>query len=96
MTDKLLGTLEPNEFMELLDAYIEQVEPDTLSFAAFDEAVQQFAQHAATEVIEVTGVVEGDTVHFDAVDTAPIFVQDNAVQLGAVRLVFKLRRAEPA
>jgi len=43
---KLLGALDPEEFNGLVEAYIDRVEPDTMSFEAFDHAVRRLAQES--------------------------------------------------
>ena len=96
MTSNLNGALNADEFTRLLDAYIERSEPDTMSFEAFDEASQQIAHSAVTETIEVTAVVQGDALHFDAAEMTPVIVHDNEVLVGGLRLVFRMRQAEPA
>ena len=96
MTKKLLGTLEPKEFEDLVEAYIDRAEPDTMSFEAFDQAIQRLAQQAAAETIEWTGVVQGDTIVFDSPRTAPVIAHENEIMIGGLRLVIRLRQPEPA
>lgn len=96
MTKKLLGALEPKEFDDLVGAYIDRAEPDTMSFEAFDQAVHRLAQQATAETIELTGVVQGDTIVFDSPKTAPVIVHENEIMIGGLRLVIRLRQPEPA
>lgn len=96
MVDKLLGTLEPQEFDHLVEAFIERSEPDTMSFEAFDQAVYRLAQEAITETIELTGVVQGDTIIFDTPESAPVITQGNEVLIGGLRIVVKLRQVAMA
>jgi len=95
MTEKLLGSLSAEEFNELVDAYIERSEPDTMSFEALDEAVRRLAQEAVAETIEVTGVVQGDTIVFDPPKAAPVIAHGNELLIGGLRLVIKIRQPEP-
>ena len=95
MTEKLLGSLSTEEFSELVEAYIERSEPDTMSFEAFDEAAHRLAEEAITETIEVTGVVQGDTILFDPPKTAPVIAHGNELLIGGLRLVIKIRQPEP-
>jgi hypothetical protein len=92
MADKILGTLAAEEFEQLLTAFIERAEPDTMSFAAFDQAAHRLAEDAITETIELTGVIEGDEIVFDATEAAPVFTQGNEVLVGGLRLVVRLRQ----
>ena len=96
MTQKILDTLEPEEFDALIETYIERPEPDTLSFEALDQAARRLAQEAVTETIELTGVVEGSTITFDAPKAAPVIAHDNEIVIGGLRLVFKLRQRRAA
>jgi len=93
MADKILGTLEAAEFDDLLSAFIERTEPDTMSFAAFDQAVHRLAEEAIAETIELTGVIDGGEIVFDATETAPVITQGNEVLVGGLRLVVRLRQA---
>ena len=95
MKQKILDTLESEEFDALIAAYIERSEPDTLSFEAFDQAAQRLAQEAVAETIELTGVVEGGAIVFDALKTAPVLAHGNEVVIGGLRLVVKLRPTQP-
>lgn len=96
MTEKLLGTLEPEEFDNLVEAYINRAEPDTMSFEAFDQALHRLAREAVTETIELTGVVQGNTVIFDSPKTAPVIAHGNEIVIGGLRLVIRLRQPELA
>lgn len=96
MTEKLLGALEPAEFDDLVEAYIDRAEPDTMSFEAFDQAVHRLVQEAVTETIELTGVMQGDTITFDSPKTAPVIAYGNEIVIGGLRLVIRLRQPEPA
>jgi hypothetical protein len=55
---KLLGTLEPQAFDELIASFIERSESDAMSFAAFDQAIKRLAEEAVAETIEVTGMIK--------------------------------------
>lgn len=96
MTDKLLGSLEPKEFEKLIESFVERSEPDTMSFTAFDQAVQRLAEDAIAETIEVTGTIKEGAIVFDASDAAPIVAQGNEILIGGLRLVVHLRQAEAA
>lgn len=96
MTGKLLGSLKPEEFEELIESFIERPEPDTMSFEAFDQAVQRLAEEAVAETIEVTGMIEEGMIVFDALEAAPITAQGNEILIGGLRLVVRLRQAEAA
>ena len=95
MTEKLLGALEPEEFDHLVETYINRAEPDAMSFEAFDQAVHRLAQEAVTETVELTGVVQGDTIIFDSPETAPVIAQGNEIMIGGLRLVVRLRKPQP-
>jgi hypothetical protein len=95
-TDRLLETLDPEEFNSLVEAYMNRVEPDTMSFEAFDHAVRRLAQEAVTETIELTGEVRGDTIVLDSPETAPVIARGNEIVIGGLRLVIRLRQPEPA
>lgn len=94
MTDKILGTLEAAEFDELLASFIDRTEPDTMSFEAFDQATHRLAEDAITETVELTGIIDGDAIIFDATEAAPIITQGNEVLIGGLRLVVRLRQGE--
>lgn len=96
MIAKLLGSLEPQEFEELVASFIERSEPDTMSFAAFDQAVQRLAEEAVAETIEVTGMIKEGSIVFDATESAPIIAQGNQILIGGLRLIVRLRPAEAA
>ncbi|MEZ4870219.1 MAG: hypothetical protein R3C14_53310 [Caldilineaceae bacterium] len=96
MSEKLLGSLDSQEFADLIESFIEQVEPNTLSFTAFDQAVQRLAEEAVAETIELTGVIEDGAIVFDTPNAAPIVAQGNEVLIGGLRLVVRLRSAEAA
>ena len=44
MSDKLPGALETNKFAELIEDFIAQAEPDTMSFEAFDQGARRLEQ----------------------------------------------------
>jgi len=92
MTKKLLGALEPEEFDDLVETYIDRAEPDTMSFEAFDQAVHRLVQGTVAETIELTGVVEGDSIIFDSPETAPVITYGNEIMIGGLRLVIRLRQ----
>lgn len=96
MTGKLLGSLEPQEFEDLVASFIDRSEPDTMSFAAFDQAIQRLAEEAVAETIEVTGTIQEGAIVFDATETAPIVAQGNQILIGGLRLIVRLRPAEAA
>lgn len=96
MAKKLLGVLEPEEFDELVEAYIDRSEPDTMSFEAFDQAAHRLAQEAVTETIELTGLVRGDAIVFDSPEAVPVIAHGNEIVIGGLRIVIKLRQPEPA
>lgn len=96
MTGKLLGSLEAQEFEELVAAFIERSEPDTMSFAAFDHAIERLAEEAIAETIEVTGMIKEGSIVFDAPESAPIVAQGNQILIGGLRLIVRLRQAEAA
>lgn len=94
MADKILGTLEAAEFEDLLSSFVERTEPDTMSFEAFDQAVHRLAEDAIAETIELTGVINGSEIVFDATETAPVITKGNEVLVGGLRLVVRLRQPE--
>jgi hypothetical protein len=96
MTDKRLGSLEPEAFEELIESFIERSEPDTMSFEAFDQSIQRLAAEAVAETIEVTGMIEEGSIVFDSLDSAPITAQGNEILIGGLRLVVRLRQPEAA
>ena len=96
MDEKLLGTLEPREFDDLINAFIDRAEPDTMSFAAFDQATSLLAQEAIAETIELTGSVRGNAIVFDSAGVAPVAAHGNQIFVGGLRLVVRLREPEPA
>ena len=96
MTDKQLGSLEPEEFERLIESFVERSEPDTMSFTAFDQAIQRLAEAAIAETIEVTGTIKEGEIVFDASEAAPIVAQGNEILIGGLRLVVHLRQAEAA
>jgi hypothetical protein len=96
MNEKLLGTLEPDEFDDLINAFINRSEPDTMSFAAFDQAVGRLAQEAIVETIELTGTVQDNAIVFDSAGVAPVAAQGNQIFVGGLRLVVRLRQPEAA
>lgn len=95
MKQKILDTLEPEEFDALIEGYIERSEPDMLSFEAFEEAAWRLAEEAVAETIELTGVVEGGAIVFDPLKTAPVLASGNEVVIGGLRLIVKLRPVPP-
>lgn len=96
MADKIFGTLDTEEFDSLIDAFIDRPVPDTLSFAAFEQATNQLAEQAILETIEVTGIIDGDEIQFDATETAPVITHGNEVLIGGLRLIVRLRQREAA
>jgi hypothetical protein len=88
--------LGPAEFDSLIDAFIDRPEPDTLSFAVFEQATNQLAEQAIVETIEVTGVIHGDEIQFDVTETAPVITHGNEVLIGGLRLIVRLRQPEAA
>jgi hypothetical protein len=94
MNEKLLGTLEPDEFDDLINAFVDRSEPDTMSFAAFDQATGRLAQEAIAETIELTGSVRDNSIVFDAAGLAPVTAQGNQIFVGGLRLVVRLRQPE--
>lgn len=96
MTSKLLGSLELQEFEELVASFIERSEPDTMSFDAFDQVIQRMAEEAVAETIEVTGMIKEGSIVFDATKSAPITAQGNEILIGGLRLIVRLRPAEAA
>ena len=95
MKEKILDTLEPEEFDALIESYVERPEPDTLSFEALDQAARRLAQEAVAETIELTGVVEEGAFVFDPPKAAPVVAHGNEVVIGGLRLVVKIRPAPP-
>lgn len=80
----------------MVKAYIDRAEPDTISFEAFDQAIQRMAQQAVAETIELTGVVQEKAIVFDPPKTAPVMAHGNEIMIGGLRLVIRLRQPEPA
>ena len=95
MTQKILDTLEPEQFDALIETFVARSEPDTLSFEAFDQAARRLTQEAVAETIELTGVVEEGAFVFDPLKAAPVVAHGNAVVIGGLRLVVKIRPARP-
>lgn len=62
---KVLGELTIEEFDELLEGYIERGGLEAVSFTAFGEVLADLEVESAQETIEVTGVVQDDTIVFD-------------------------------
>lgn len=94
MNNKLLGTLDANEFDELIESFITQSEPDTMSFEAFDQSAQRLAQQALTETIEVTGIVQGNKVVFESSEPTLVTVHNNELWIGGLRLIINLRHSD--
>jgi len=92
---RVLGGLTIEKFDELIEGYIEHGGPDAVSFTAFGQVVADLEAESAQEVIELTGVVQGDTIVFDQ-PRAPITVKDNEIFLHGTKLIIKLREAQPA
>ena len=92
---KVLGGLTIEKFDELIEGYIEHGGPDAVSFTAFGEILADLEAESAQEIIELTGVVRGDTVVFDQ-PRAPITVKGNEIFLHGTKLIIKLREAQPA
>ncbi len=91
MTQKILDTLEPEQFDALIETFVKRPEPDTLSFEAFDQAARRLTQEAVAETIELTGVVKGGAIVFDPSKATPVVARGNEVVIGGLRLVVKLR-----
>ena len=89
-------TLGPTEPDDLVEAYIDRAEPDTMSSEAFSRAVHRLTQEAVTETIELTGVVQGDASVFDSPNTALVMAHGNEIVIGGLRLVSRLRQPETA
>ncbi|HIC96323.1 TPA: hypothetical protein EYP12_06845, partial [Candidatus Bipolaricaulota bacterium] len=79
---------------DLIEGYIEHGGPDAVSFTAFGEILADLEAESAQEIIELTGVVRGDTVVFDQ-PRAPITVKGNEIFLHGTKLIIKLREAQP-
>ena len=95
MKQKILDSLDPEEFDTLIQGYIERSEPEMLSFDAFDQAARRLSQEVVAETIELTGVVEAGAIVFDPLKTAPVLASGNEVVIGGLRLVVKLRPNQP-
>ncbi|MGA9349161.1 MAG: SEC-C metal-binding domain-containing protein [Anaerolineae bacterium] len=54
MTEKLLGALEPEEFDDLVEAYIDRSETDTMSFEAFDQATRSLKPLTEDEIKQLS------------------------------------------
>ena len=54
MTEKLPGALEPEEFDDLVGAYIDRSEPDTMSFEAFDQATRSLKPLTEDEIKQLS------------------------------------------
>ncbi len=91
MTEKVLNGLDVKEFDALLDQFIDREGPDTMSFAALEEAATALVQAATAETVELTGVVRGEEIVFDQPAAPPIVVRGNEIVIGGLRLVVKLR-----
>ena len=96
MNEKMLETLEPQEFDDLVNAFIDRSEPNTMSFAAFDQATSRLAQEAITETIELTGSVRDNSIVFDAAGVAPVAAYGNQIFVGGLLLVVRLRQPAAA
>ena len=94
MSNKLLGTLEADEFAEIIEGFIVQSEPDTMSFEAFDQGAQRLGQQAIAETIEVTGIVQGGKIAFESSEPTLVSVHDNELWIGGLRLVVTLRQPD--
>jgi hypothetical protein len=55
MNEKLLDSLTPRKFDDLVETFVERSEPDTISFEAFGQAVERL-ERMAREVRPVSGV----------------------------------------
>ena len=91
MTPALPDSLEPTEFDALIEDCAARAEPDTLSFAAFDQATHRLVQEAVAETIELTGTVQEGAIVFDPSRAAPVIARGNEIVIGGLRLVVKLR-----
>ena len=94
MSKKLLGALEADEFADLIEGFIVQSEPDTMSFEAFDQGVKRLGQQTITETIEVTGIVRGNKIAFESSELTLVSVHDNELWIGGLRLVVTLRQPD--
>ena len=94
MSEELLGALEADEFADLIESFIVQSEPDTMSFEAFDQGAQRLGQQAIAETIEVTGIVQGGKIAFESSEPTLVSVHDNELWIGGLRLVVTLRQPD--
>ena len=77
----------------LIEDFIDRSEPDTMSFDAFEQAAYRLSEEAIAETIELTGVVEGNSISFETTEKTPVQVRGNEVLIGGLRLVVKLKTA---
>jgi hypothetical protein len=93
---KVLDNIEPNEFEQLIEQFIEREDPNAISFDALDEAARQQLKEVTTTHVELTGVVRGGQIAFDPPSDAPIIVRGNELVIGGLHLVVNLRQEQEA
>ena len=91
---KVLDNIEPNEFDQLIERFIEREAPNAISFDALDEAARQQLNKVTTTHVELTGVVRGGQIAFDPPSNALIIVRGNELVIGGLHLVISLRQEQ--
>ncbi len=92
-----IDNISHEEFEEAIEEYVTWASewdgslPADVFFGVWAD-LQRLAQEAVAETIELTGVVQGDTIVFDSPKTAPVMAHRNEIVIGGLRLVVKLRQ----
>jgi len=94
MNNRVLNGISVDAFERKIAHFIEQSEPDTMSFVAFEEAAQALLEETTAERVELTGVVENGKIAFEQPPSVPIIVLGNEIVIGGLRLVIRLRPRE--